>query len=115
MTMPMVSIIWLPRAQVLCAFLAWAVISLGGATAVAQEDAAAADETAAVAPATPLSADEIRKLVAPVALYPDDLLALVLPASTNPLQIVQAKRFLDKQAQGAWQERHDWRAEFALD
>jgi hypothetical protein len=29
-------------------------------------------------------------------LYPDDLVAIILPASTNPLQIVQADRFLDK-------------------
>jgi hypothetical protein len=47
--------------------------------------------------ATTLSADEIRTLVAPVALYPDELLAIVLPASTNPLQVVQASRFLEKQ------------------
>jgi hypothetical protein len=31
-----------------------------------------------------------------VALYPDDLLALVLPASTQPLQIVEAGRLLEK-------------------
>jgi hypothetical protein len=30
-----------------------------------------------------------------VALYPDDLLAIVLPASTYPLQIVQAARYLE--------------------
>ena len=41
------------------------------------------------------SAQEIAELVAPVALYPDDLLAIVLPASTYPLQVVQAARFLD--------------------
>ncbi len=43
-----------------------------------------------------LSADEIRGLVAPVALYPDELLAIVLPAATNPLQLVQANRYLEK-------------------
>src|SRR4029453_706797 len=31
-----------------------------------------------------------------IALYPDDLVAIILPASTNPLQIVQADRFLAK-------------------
>src|SRR5262245_1068255 len=72
MTMATVSMIWPPRARALCALLAWATISLGSATAIAQDDAAAADETAAAPPATVLSADEIRKLVAPVALYPDD-------------------------------------------
>ena len=35
-------------------------------------------------------------LVGPIALYPDDLVAIILPASTNPLQIVQADRFLEK-------------------
>ena len=38
---------------------------------------------------------ELEDLVGPVALYPDDLLAIVLPASTFPLQLVQAQRFLD--------------------
>ena len=31
-----------------------------------------------------------------LALYPDDLVAIVLPASTDPLQLVQADRFLEK-------------------
>jgi hypothetical protein len=35
-------------------------------------------------------------LVGPIALYPDDLVAIVLPAATNPLQLVQADRFLQK-------------------
>ena len=38
---------------------------------------------------------ELQQLVGPIALYPDDLLAIVLPASTYPLQIVQAARFLE--------------------
>lgn len=46
--------------------------------------------------ASPPSAEELDKLVGPIALYPDDLIAIILPASTNPLQIVQADRFLDK-------------------
>jgi len=43
-----------------------------------------------------LSVDELETIVGPVALYPDDLLAIVLPASTYPLQIVQAARFLEQ-------------------
>jgi hypothetical protein len=43
----------------------------------------------------PLTATELETLVGPIALYPDDLLAIVLPASTYPLQIVQAARFLE--------------------
>jgi hypothetical protein len=33
--------------------------------------------------------------VGPIALYPVDLVAIILPASTNPLQLVQADRYLD--------------------
>lgn len=43
-----------------------------------------------------LTSAELEELVGPVALYPDDLLAIVLPASTYPLEIVQAARFLDQ-------------------
>jgi hypothetical protein len=39
---------------------------------------------------------ELEKLVGPIALYPDDLVAIILPASTSPLQIVQADRWLEK-------------------
>lgn len=42
-----------------------------------------------------LTRTELQDLVGPVALYPDDLLAVVLPASTFPLQLVEAQRFLD--------------------
>ncbi|HEX6118020.1 MAG TPA: DUF3300 domain-containing protein, partial [Dongiaceae bacterium] len=64
----------------------------GDAATVAPDDDS---EAQAAVPA--LSADDLRALVAPVALYPDELLAIVLPASTNPLQVVQAARFLEKQ------------------
>ena len=43
-----------------------------------------------------LTGPELDDLVGPIALYPDDLLALVLPASTYPLQVVQASRFLER-------------------
>ena len=42
-----------------------------------------------------LTQAELQDLVGPIALYPDDLLAIVLPASTYPLQLVQAQRFLE--------------------
>jgi hypothetical protein len=42
-----------------------------------------------------LTHGELQALVGPIALYPDDLLAIVLPASTYPLQLVQAQRFLE--------------------
>jgi len=41
-------------------------------------------------------AEELEKLVGRIALYPDDLVAIILPGATNPLQIVQADRFLEK-------------------
>ena len=46
--------------------------------------------------AAPPSSEELDTLVGPIALYPDDLVAIILPASTNPLQLVQADRYLDK-------------------
>jgi hypothetical protein len=52
-----------------------------------------------VSAAAPFSDQELEQLVAPFALYPDDLVALILPASTNPLQVVQADRFLDRRKQ----------------
>jgi hypothetical protein len=61
-----------------------------------------ATQVIAQAPAAPAAAaqvpaaEELEGLVGRVALYPDDLIGIILPASTNPLQIVQADRFLDK-------------------
>src|SRR5437773_1784923 len=56
-----------------------------------------AQSTAALGGATSArSAQELDTLVGAIALYPDDLVAIVLPATTNPLQLVQADRFLDK-------------------
>ncbi len=74
---------WLER-------LAGIVLLAFAVNAVAQ--APAASGGAAAAP----SAEELAQLVGPIALYPDDLVAIVLPAATNPLQLVQADRFLDK-------------------
>jgi len=55
------------------------------------------------------SADELYDLVGPIALYPDDLVAIVLPASTYPLQIVQAARFLeDRERDSSLQPDEEW-------
>lgn len=43
-----------------------------------------------------IPADDLEELVGRIALYPDDLIAIILPAATNPLQVVQADRFLEK-------------------
>ncbi|MBL8703350.1 MAG: DUF3300 domain-containing protein [Rhodospirillales bacterium] len=40
----------------------------------------------------------LETLVAPVALYPDELLAVVLQAAMEPVQVVQAGRFLERYA-----------------
>jgi hypothetical protein len=44
---------------------------------------------------TNLSPQQLQALVARIAIYPDDLLGLVLTASTQPLEIVEAQRFLE--------------------
>ena len=41
---------------------------------------------------------DLEYLLGPIALYPDPLIALILPASTFPLQIVQADRWLSANA-----------------
>ncbi len=58
---------------------------------------------------TVFSSSEIEELIGPIALYPDDLLAIVLPASTYPLQIVEAARFLEAlEADSSLQPDEDW-------
>jgi hypothetical protein len=42
----------------------------------------------------PLKPEELEQLVAPIALYPDSLLAQVLMASTYPLEVVEAARWV---------------------
>ena len=41
-----------------------------------------------------LKPEQLEALVAPIALYPDELVANVLAASTYPLEVVQADRWL---------------------
>ena len=69
-------------------------------------------QTPAVAPnetSKTLSLKELDKLVGRIALYPDELIAIVLPASTYPLQIVQAARFLKKKKTNPkLSPRKDW-------
>jgi hypothetical protein len=75
-------------------FVIAAVLALAGVpVAVGQAPAAAGNSAQAPSP------EELERLVGPIALYPDDLVAIILPASTNPLQIVQADRFLEKRKQ----------------
>src|SRR5512139_379 len=46
------------------------------------------------APAKVFKQEELDQLLAPIALYPDDLLAQILMASTYPLEVVQADRWV---------------------
>jgi hypothetical protein len=61
-----------------------------------------------------MSPDQLDSLVAPIALYPDPLLAQVLAASTYPLEIVMADRFVKEnsnltgQALVAAAGKQDW-------
>jgi len=50
---------------------------------------------------SPLTPGQLEDLAGPIALYPDDLIGIILPASTNPLQVVQAQRFLEQHATDA--------------
>ena len=68
------------------AFVAWPVV---GNAQVAVAEIEPVEELPT------LSAQELEDVIGPIALYPDDLLAIVLPASTFPLQIVEAARFLE--------------------
>lgn len=75
-------------------------LTFGLALAVANGAIAASKlGSLAVAPSTNsaelLDVATLEDLVARIALYPDELLAVVLPASTFPLQIVQAARYLE--------------------
>lgn len=77
----------------------WVALSLVAAwlvpvSAVAQVTPGAPTSASASVPRLP--AAELEKLVGPIALYPDDLLAILLPASTTPIEIVKAQRFLEK-------------------
>jgi hypothetical protein len=61
-----------------------------------------------------LKNEQLDALVAPIALYPDNLLSLVLMASTYPLEVVQADRFvkdnskLDADALKAAVDKQEW-------
>jgi hypothetical protein len=58
------------------------------------------------APAPVYTLTDLEYSLGPIALYPDALLALILPASTFPLQLVQAERWLARNEQAV--ERGDF-------
>ncbi|MGY4460641.1 hypothetical protein ACVWYI_004601 [Bradyrhizobium sp. LB13.1] len=80
--------------------MALALVVAVPAAATAQTTTPAAP-SAQAQPANPpaptvelLKPEQLEALVAPIALYPDELLANVLAASTYPLEVVQADRWL---------------------
>ena len=83
------------------------LVALALCAALAMPVGSQVPPTPAPAPAAPpgqgaqpaaksFSQEELDQLVAPVALYPDALLAQVLMASTYPLEIVEAERWVKK-------------------
>ncbi|MGO4736847.1 DUF3300 domain-containing protein [Bosea sp. 2KB_26] len=82
-------------------FVLTGVLALGTPLqSLAQAQAPVPSTGAAATPATlpvdqaPLAAAQLDALLAPIALYPDSLLAQVLMASTYPLEVVQAERWI---------------------
>src|SRR5262245_23804436 len=57
---------------------------------------AAADPKQAAKAETTFKPEQLEQIVAPIALHPDSLLAQILMASTYPLEIVEAHRWLEK-------------------
>jgi Protein of unknown function (DUF3300) len=72
------------------------VVTLVAALLLLTPVAVTAQTPAATSPSTDqlLKPEQLDALVAPIALYPDNLLSLVLMASTYPLEVVQADRWV---------------------
>ena len=74
--------------------------AVAAASAEPAAQAAPAATTATDAAAAPAAAafppDHLEQLVAPIALYPDSLLMQILMASTYPLEVVEADRYMTK-------------------
>ena len=56
----------------------------------------APSDAAAAAQSGSFGAEQLEQIVAPIALYPDALLAQILMASTYPLEVVEAARWMEK-------------------
>ena len=90
----------LAAASIACALLGISGVAVGQSSAVVAAAASGAHRgppdasrgTSAASAA--ISEEELDALLAPIALYPDALLSQVLMASTYPLEIVEAERFV---------------------
>ncbi len=86
----------------------WLLLALAVWPALGNAQVAVAD-IEAVEELPLATAAELETLVGPIALYPDDLLAIVLPASTFPVQIIEASRFLqDLEDDASLKPDEDW-------
>lgn len=74
------------------------VLVMSSVCAAQQSGTASSDQTAQDAPSDkpPLTQEELDQLAAPIALYPDALVAQILMASTYPLEVVEADRWIKK-------------------
>jgi Protein of unknown function (DUF3300) len=82
-----------------CALVTSGALVYSGMPAMAQDQPPSAVQQPAAqqAPqAERLGRGQLEKLLAPIALYPDDLVAQILTASTYPLEVVQAARWLNE-------------------
>jgi uncharacterized membrane protein YgcG len=81
---------------------------------LAVENPAPTTENAPQSAKPPMPQEELDQILAPIALYPDVLLSQILMASTYPLEIVQADRWMQKNkdlsedAQAEQLEQQDW-------
>jgi hypothetical protein len=64
------------------------------ALCIGMATSATVEEAMAESPVDLFPAEQLEQLVAPIALYPDALIAQILMASTYPLDVVQANRWL---------------------
>jgi hypothetical protein len=83
---------WIKQRSYTVCLLVLALLFAGAHTVRAQDAAQPAPQAAPQA--APYKPEELEALVAPIALYPDSVLAQVLMASTYPLEIVHAARWV---------------------
>jgi hypothetical protein len=81
-----------PRAALALVAAALALALAG--TPTRAQDAAAAQAAAPGEDEPAFTAEQLEQMLAPIALYPDDLLSQILMASTYPLEVVQADRWV---------------------
>lgn len=95
------------RAVIRAVIIALAILP-SGCNKDEQQDSKAPSGQPSISTAKPLT--DLESLLAPIALYPDPLLAELLVASTYPLEVVQAARWLETQPDLTALSSKDWDA-----